>query len=474
MSLLALELSDVGILAADNESNKLLPVDGEDLESPAFALPDGKSLLVGRAAERRARLSPRQVLNRFWDRLNTKPLKPPVPQAQNHAEIACVHLAKIWENLQGEGHDLVIAVPGFFKREHLGLIFGITEELSIPLRCIVSLPVAAALEPYPGRELLHLDIHLHRSEVTLLELGAHLSLKKSVSAAGKGLLFLYMQWIKTIADEFVLTTRFDPLDQAHYEQELYDRLPGLFAELQKGPSVMFEMPGESRAFRTRLTNDLFERKSEIVFREFREMVAGLCEGHGKPRLPPRLQVTHRVTRLPGYNTFVNGMPGFDIVPLEPGSGALGALRLWDERAPGGLEQGVSFLTSRPWQKGPSNSSRPDQPVTPKSAEQKPTHVLYRHHAYRITNQPLIIGRGDRGDGIDLRIEGELTAVSRKHCSIQIHGQEVLLTDYSTYGTFVDGVRASGSVSLQLGQTLRLGTPGGEELRLIACVDTHET
>jgi pSer/pThr/pTyr-binding forkhead associated (FHA) protein len=50
---------------------------------------------------------------------------------------------------------------------------------------------------------------------------------------------------------------------------------------------------------------------------------------------------------------------------------------------------------------------------------------------------------------------------------------VELTDHSTYGTFVDGVRVSGAVLLKLGQSIRLGTSGGEELQLITCVNDNE-
>ena len=53
------------------------------------------------------------------------------------------------------------------------------------------------------------------------------------------------------------------------------------------------------------------------------------------------------------------------------------------------------------------------------------------------------------------------------------GKAVLLKDFSTYGTFVDDVRVKESIALQLGQIIRVGTPG-EKLQLIACLSIDET
>ncbi|MCK5420346.1 MAG: hypothetical protein KAI93_17600, partial [Desulfobacterales bacterium] len=168
MSLLGLELSDAGILVAGTEPDGLLKVDGNSVESPGFALFEKNRLTVGLAAEKKAHLYPRQILNQFWDQLNIEPLEQPNPFAQNHAEIAFEHFARIWETVKHHGKELTIAVPGFYTREHLGFLLGITQELGIPLKGFVPLAVAAVPERLPEGLLLHLDLHLHRFEVTRL------------------------------------------------------------------------------------------------------------------------------------------------------------------------------------------------------------------------------------------------------------------------------------------------------------------
>ena len=117
MKLLGLELSDAGIMVATSDSSELINVDGEDTESPGIAVTEQKRLLVGRTAEHRARLYPHQVNSIFWDQLSLAPLKNTVGQARSHAEIAWMHLGKIWENIRQYGDQLIIAVPEMFDHD---------------------------------------------------------------------------------------------------------------------------------------------------------------------------------------------------------------------------------------------------------------------------------------------------------------------------------------------------------------------
>ncbi len=471
MRMIALELSDVGIMAAAKEPLGLLQLDGEDRESPGFALPDETQLLVGRAAERRARLHPLQVNLGFWDQLNKEPLKQPNQYARSHAEMAYAHLAHIWEKIGGRRNEMVMAVPAIFARDQLGLILGITQALSIPLRGMVSLSVAAASTPCPERVLLHLDIHLHRSEVAFLDQGERLTQKDVATAKKRGLRHLYSEWVKAIAEAFVRTTRFDPLHEASTEQELYDRLPAVMVGLQQDSSLLFEMVVGSKSYRVNLSRELFAAKAQGVFQEIGEMIDLMRKRHGKPGQPVTVQVTHRIGSLPGCREMLATLDGAQERELEPGAGAFGALNLC--QAFSSPEVGVTLLNSRPWQRRERASEEGHLSVKPISpGDISPTHVLYRTVAYPLSDRPLVIGSGGTQEGVDVRIEGELAGVSRRHCSILRRGEEVILTDHSTYGTFVDGEQVSGTALLRLGQVIRVGTPG-EQLQLITSVETDE-
>ena len=59
----------------------------------------------------------------------------------------------------------------------------------------------------------------------------------------------------------------------------------------------------------------------------------------------------------------------------------------------------------------------------------------------------------------------MPGVSRQHCTLQLENGQCIVRDHSRYGTFLNGHRIDGSAVLQVGDLVRLGTPG-YELRLI--------
>lgn len=473
MSVLGVELSDAGILFAGGDPPGLLKVDGDSVESPGFALPEKNRLTVGAAAERKAHLYPRQILNQFWDQLNTEPLEQPNPFAHNHAEIAYEHFASIWQRIQQHETEMVIAVPAYYTRAHLGLILGITNELGIRVKGFTPLAIAAMPDQLPRGLWLHLDLHLHRFEVTHLQRTNQLSREESISAEGSGLSTLYRRWIDAIAEEFVRHTRFDPLHRAATEQELYDRLPGVLAQLNQNPSVHFEMTGGSKVYRVTLTRDLFGNTARPVTQEIRRLIADFCDRYDPGASGRVLLLTDRLARLPGVKSMLGGIENCKMIALTAGSGALGALRFYDTLDRQKDDRSAPFLTTRPLpvQQTPAAEAVRQPPV----AQQRATHILYRDIAYPIGETPLIIGLARVKDASGIQVRGQVAGISRKHCSVQLHGNKIVLEDHSTYGTYVNEKPVTERMVLKLGQVIRVGTPG-EKLKLIACLDTtnHET
>lgn len=473
MSVLGLELSDAGILVASGDPPGLLKVDGDSVESPGFALPEKKRLVVGAAAERKAHLFPRQILHQFWDRLNTEPLEQPNPFAHNHAEVAYEHFANIWRHIQQHGAEMVIAVPGFYKRTHLGLILGITNELGLRVKGFTPIAIAAVPDQLPQGLWLHLDLHLHRFEITHLKRANQLSREETHSAEGNGLSSLYRRWVDAIAEEFVRHTRFDPLHRAASEQELYDRLPGVLAQLNQNPSVHFEMTGGSKVYHITLTRDLFGNTAKPVMQEIRRLIVGFGDRYDPGAAGRVLLLTDRLNRLPGVKNMLKGIENCKIIALPAGSGALGALGFYDLLSQQQAEGSAPFITTRPL---PVEQAPAVEAIhQPPAAQQRPTHILYRDLAYPIGETPLIIGLAGDENASGIQIRGQVAGVSRKHCSVQLHGSKIVLDDHSTYGTYVNEKPVAGRTVLELGQVIRIGTPG-EKLTLIACLDTasHET
>ena len=471
MTLLGLELSDAGILVAGGRSVKLLEVDGHALESPGYAIPEKERLLVGKSAADKAHLFPLQVINRFWDQLDTVPLEQKNRHAQSHAEVACAHLSLLWENAKAHGDEMIFAVPDYYGREQLGLILGMAQELSIPVKGFVSLPIAASFTPCPNAMLLHLDIHLHRLEIVFLNQGDHLTRENSAAFQDVSLDLLYRKWVESIAGEFVQTTRFDPLHQALTEQELYNRLPGALEVLNRQSSFIFEIAQEKHTYRITLLKEMLKQRASAVYEDICRFVEDIRNEHGESDSSIVLQLTHRIARLPGLRDALSKIGNCQIMELEPGAGALGVLQLERELPDQLSGSGVSFFTSRPWQQTEKQLPRSVSQET--SERLGATHLLYRDVAYPISEKPLFIGSVDSPGGKGTSIRTEAPGVSQKHCTVQRNGDLIVLMDFSRQGTFVEGQRVDGNFVLERGQIIRLGT-SGETLRLIACMNTDET
>jgi hypothetical protein len=469
MRLLGLEINDAGIMAAEAGSGKLLKVDGESLESPGIALSEKKRLLIGRPADRKICQSPRFACNVFWDLLDAEPLSQPGYGGVTHADLVYSHLKEIWRAVRPYGDEVIMAVPSFLTQEQLGLILGMSSQLSMPVRGFVSLAVASGMEPVDDDLMFHLDLSLHRAVITALELGERLTQTQTMSLQGRGVSELFSEWKKAVAKEFVQSTRFDPLYEASSEQELHDRLPAVIAQLHESESARFEMKSGLHRYAVTLTRDMIMERSRIVFADMAGAVESMRAKAGLRDAAPTLLVTHRITRIPGWKASLAALPHARIFALEPGAGAKGVAKLTDLFEPQSGKGGVALLTGRPWHR----VSRRDRESsgTPKDRELFPTHVLHRNIAYPISNSPLVISSEKGRTQVHVLKDGQ--DVPSGHCTIRREGKRAVVTNQSRSGTFLDGVKIAGSASLTLGQKIQTGE-SEEALQLIACLDRDET
>jgi hypothetical protein len=466
MDLLGLELCDAGILVAGGDPPRLLGIDEDFLESPGFALPDKKALITGVAAERRARLFPRQIMNRFWDSLSTDPLDPPLPAAGNQAELACAHLEQIWNRVHPFGNALVIAVPASFQRTQLGLLLGMSRELGIPVQGFVSLPVAAAA-PGPEGLHLHVDVHLHRFEVSILKTGAGLEFIEALTVNEKGLEGLHKLWAQAAAAEFVRTTRFDPFHSAETEQELYRRLPAVLAALQREPAATIAIPAGHSNYSVSLMRGMILETARPVYDELLSAVRDAARRGATSGTAACLQVSQRAARLPGILERLRQMPDTRVVELPAGAAALALPALWRALTDGRRPAGAAFFSRRPWV-----AAKRSPAAQPTAATPRPTHLLYRSLAYPLTATPLTLGTRSAAGGRDIRIAADAGGIDPQHCTVQLQGETVVLTDLSSAGTFLNDRRVEGSAALQLGDAIRLGN-AAETIVAIACLDRNE-
>lgn len=313
MAFAAIELNDAALaLARDGELRARIP---------GYVSIDGDRLTVGDEARSRARLEPRTVRNRYWERLGDDTALPGTAGLYN-ADLARAHLACLWRAAGADVGGLVIAVPGDFDRRRLGLVLGIAAQLELPACAMVDGALAACLGVRDGGLVVHVGMHLHRSVVTAIDIGERARRISCERLEGLGSIGLYERLIELVRDRFVSTSRFDPLHRAQSEQAIYDRLPSWIEMLSTRDSIAIEIQADDgRAFRIELG-----RENVIdCIRDFHAALSAAMRESCRDR-SFTLVLDADAARLPGLAHALISDGGDDVVTLTSGAGAVAASR----------------------------------------------------------------------------------------------------------------------------------------------------
>lgn len=452
--MLAIHLNDARIatIAADGEHGAY--------SEPGFALIGEDGITTGSAAFAESRRHPRSVKNRYLFNLNVEPLGDKRFQHYTPADLAAQQLEEIWAAAKRAAEGAIFVVPGFFDSASLGILLGIANELKIPVSGIVDSAVAATRREYPARQLINIELGLHAAIVSQIDQQGLASLRRSDVVVDAGLDAMQSSWLRSIAEAFVVQSRFDPLHTADTEQLMLDRLASWLQDALRRPVVPMTLEFQGVTHTAEMESlqliDAVSPHYQAIANSIRAMTAA---GSGVA-----LQFAHDAADLPGFTEFIGARTGGETFILEPDAAARGALARQQEiTAPGPLQLRRELL----WDQGGVAA-----PVRVSSdGDQAPTHVLYDDLALTINGESLVIGSDIAGDSQRISLEPGTPGVSQRHCSVQLEGARCVLSDHSRYGTFLNGNRISGSTVLQVGDVIRVGTPG-VELRMIRVVDAH--
>lgn len=461
---LAFDLTDASVLAIGEGGRLVGP-------SPGYAIADGETLLVGEDAHRAARLRPRFVMSRFWERIDTEPLGRPFPKGLTSADLVHAHLKALWEKAGRGADQVVLTVPGGLAEEALGRLLGIAQALEMPVVGLVDTAAAACASGFPGERLLLVDLHLHRATVTEVRQGDEIVVERTGVIDRWGQDELRDALARRIAERFVMGTRYDPLHAAESEQALHDHLTGWLGILEKKERVTLSLADHEV--------EVTGKDAEEWARMYAEELAQKVTLFKTPGETTTVLVSARAARIPGLVSRLAAMRGSEAVLVPEQAAAAGALREREELRSDG--SGVRFLTrlSRRERLAEDRSFGGGAVIRAPKVEAPPTeghpggaaptHVLSGHRARALTSEPLVVGTAPPEEGRGLRLDGDTAGISRAHCRLFESGGEVVLEDLSTYGTFVNGERVVGRVVVATGDRVRLGSPG-VELQLIAAED----
>jgi hypothetical protein len=447
VSLLAAHINDAGISVLSAE--RLL------YREPGFALLDDDELTTGSKAFENARIKPRRIHNRFWSDLTTEALPDRRFQHLSAADLVSRQLEQIWNAVAGSGDRLVVAVPAYMTAENLGLFLGIANELGVPVVGLVDAAVAATRREYRGAVPVHVDLGLHVATLSRLKQGGQVQLDRSAVIDNSGMLALYDAWIRVISDAFVKQSRFDPLHTAETEQLLLDRLSDWLSVAAASESVNLEIEYRGIAHSAALESlDLISAAGPVYQR-----IASQLRAIYRAEEAPAIQLSDRAARMPGLADMLAARVGGEIFLLEPGATARGLLTRCRDMQRG--DGGVTLIRQLPWDQSTVKIERDEAPVT----AGQPTHLLFENTAYPIDARALLMGSQPVADERWIDLRGDMPGVSRRHCSIERRNGQCIVQDFSRYGTFLNGHKIDGSAVLQVGDLIRLGTPG-YEFRLI--------
>jgi len=447
LSLIAAHINDAGISVLDND--RIL------YREPGYALIDEQGLVTGDAAFAQSRLHPRRIQNTYWSALSAEPLPDRRFRHLSAADLVSSQLEEIWQKVSGAGDRVVVAVPAWMSTDALALLLGIAAELGIPVAGLVDAAVAATRREYRGAVPVHVDLGLHHAALTRLGQSGQAQAEKSSVVESSGLLALRDAWIRMIADAFVRQSRFDPLHTAETEQVLNDRLDDWLVAAAASDKVLLEVEFRGITHNAEIESLQLVAAAAPVYQRIVAQLRALYRAEESPAL----QLTERAARMPGLADTLKARVGGEVFLLESGATARGLLaRCRDMQS---APDRVSLVRQLPWDRSPVKVSVAQDD----SGTGTPTHLLLGNRAFRIDDRPLSLGSQATEGGRCIDLGGDMPGVSRRHCSVTRRNGQCVVEDYSRYGTFLNGHPIDGSAVLQVGDLLRLGSPG-YEMRLI--------
>ncbi len=245
-----------------NDANLQLWHAGQNVQSPGYALLEGKAYTFGSAARSAARLRPRDINTRYWWQLNTEGLQPALGPARHTADLVHAHLLDIHKQA-GQPEDIILAVSGSMAQDQLALLLGIIEQCPFNAVGLVNRSVALASAVNCPGNVYHLEIQLHQALISeLAQSDGQLAMRRVIPLPGCGLLQLQERLVEIIAAAFIRQTRFDPRRKADSEQQLYDALPTVLRALGSATETNIEVMG----YRARINQSELRPAGELLFK----------------------------------------------------------------------------------------------------------------------------------------------------------------------------------------------------------------
>ena len=513
MRTIGIELCDAGILAATRHlsEERIINLEADDPDSPAYVYFDGKRFICGKEAENLCRIHPRLVSDACWDQLSLRKSgidangKTPV-----FSELAFHHLEHVWNQLRAEPESIdkvTLALPGDYLQgvlgdeEKIGLLLGMAADLGMPLTGLIDMACASLLPhahnlAVPDGKTLHLDLLQHTAIITEIRLDDNLQSRNVLRATSLGYSQFLADLVPKLANRFLSQTAFDVTHSAQTEQAFFCRTVGLLRSLKTATEAIIELEGQKRPRKMVVSRDMLSRfldgktsrLAQIAVKAAGEPArsGGLC----------LLVLSERAWRIPGLKDKLEVTGKFQLISLPEGAAAVGAARFGQEAtvvkdlADTPIFNKIPMVkTRRNSQSRGSASSRHateqsrtragatstqnaegtsvDVPIEESPVEeektsaqtgQKPTHIVLDGVAHPLVlDAEFLIGTSLPDGGKGLSIPREHSGIADLHCRIRDDVGRAKLKTQNSDSTYLNQQPVKGEVHIKAGDVLTLGT-----------------
>lgn len=217
---------------------------GEERQvSPGFIYTDKKALRFGEAAEQQSRLHPLNTHHTFWHRLSQDTFARPVVNCRHAADMVFAHLNALFESGQAEANteqQALLLTPANYNESQLALLSGVARHSQFKPRWMMPIPLAAAASQNPDAErCIVVEQYQHGLTLSLIRRQEQILQFDNVQLLPDlGYFSVANKLIQAASDAFVAQTRYNPQQNAAWEQSLYDDLPRWLTLLHQQETVI--------------------------------------------------------------------------------------------------------------------------------------------------------------------------------------------------------------------------------------------
>ena len=386
--------------------------------SPSGAIIRGNTIEVGEQAIAQALLNPREYHNRYWYQLDQAPLRRATRAARHHADLAFRQLEQLYRDA-GKPETVVFAVPGGFSKAQLALLLGIVEACHMRAVALVDAAVAsAAAQVGPGR-YQHIDMQLHRTVVTELNIGATVERGQVDIIDGVGFDKLTDRLVAFVADQFLAQSRFDPLHQAGTEQLLHNEMPLWLDLLNTQREIKVHLDFRGSRFEARIAREEIVGVAEASYRSIHDRLSANATWLASSRL----------AGLPGFVDYHRGCAVLGDTAVFEGAAALA-----QTETP--TASGLSLIASLPASTSPTITSTPRAAASRAAPSLIATHIVSGARAFPLS-----------ADGIYLNTDGSIssTANARTVAQAKLTGNGAVISAENGATVRVNGLVTADSV-----------------------------